>query len=107
MRNTLHLLPHITKAVEIGRTFSQLKSRYSAVLTALDRVKVGLAIALPSGDVIVENEEAQRILSLKGGLKKLGRGAFAAIIPIRLQNLRTPLRLPETPRVAKNIPMKS
>lgn len=64
------LLPHLTKAVEIGRTFAQLKSRYSAVLTALDRVKVGLAIALPSGDVIVENEEAQRILSLKDGLTK-------------------------------------
>lgn len=74
MNKTLHLLPHLTKAVEIGRTFSQLKSRYSAVLTALDRVKVGLAIALPSGDIIVENEEAQRILSLTDGLVKSSEG---------------------------------
>ncbi len=74
LEGTRFLLPHLTKAVEIGRTFSQLKSRYSAVLTALDRVKVGLAIALPSGDIIVENEEAKRILSMKDGLTKSGDG---------------------------------
>jgi len=64
------LLPHLTKSVEIGRTFSQLKSRYSAVLTALDRVRVGLAIALPSGEIIVENDEAKRIFDLRDGLIK-------------------------------------
>ena len=64
------LLPHLTKAVELGRIFSVLKSRYAAVLTALDRVKVGLAIALPSGDIIVENGEARRILDMSDGLMK-------------------------------------
>jgi len=65
---TCFLLPHLTKAVELGRTFAQLKSRYAAALTALDRVKVGLAIALPSGAVIIANEEARRITRLKDGL---------------------------------------
>lgn len=73
---TQPLLPHLTKSVEIGRTFRQLKSRYSAVLTALDHVRVGLAIALPSGEVIVENEELQRILSLKDGISKGPDGHF-------------------------------
>lgn len=62
------LLPHLTKAVELGRTFAQLKARYAAVLTALDRVTVGLAIALPSGSVVVANEEAKRVATLKDGL---------------------------------------
>jgi len=43
----------MTKSVEIGRTFSQLKSRYASVLNALDRVRVGLAIALPSGEILL------------------------------------------------------
>lgn len=81
------LLPHLTKAVEIGRTFAQLKSKYSAVLTALDRVKVGLAIALPSGDIIVENQEAQRILSLKDGLSKLVDGKLQCYDPDQTSEL--------------------
>ena len=30
------LLPHLTKAIELGRAFSLLKVRYKAVLAALD-----------------------------------------------------------------------
>lgn len=70
IQDTNFLLPHLTKAVEVGRTFAKLKSRYSAVLTALNRVKVGLAIALPSGEIIVENDEANRIFDLRDGLTK-------------------------------------
>lgn len=70
IHDTNLLLPHLTKAVEVGRTFAKLKSQYSAVLTALNRVKVGLAIALPSGDIIVENDEANRIFDQRDGLTK-------------------------------------
>lgn len=62
-------LSHLTKAVELGRTFTELKRRYAAVLTALDHVHVGLVIALPNGEVIVQNAEAQRIFDLKDGLR--------------------------------------
>ena len=68
------LLPHLTKSVELGRVFSELKARYAAVLTALDRVKVGLAIAMPSGELIVENDEMQRILALADGLTRIRDG---------------------------------
>ena len=81
MNRTQFLLPHLTKAVEIGRTFAQLKSRYSAVLTALDRVKVGMAIALPSGDIIVENAEARRIFDLKDGLTRPSDGRLHCADP--------------------------
>ncbi|MEM6408446.1 MAG: helix-turn-helix transcriptional regulator [Pseudomonadota bacterium] len=68
-RRTQLLLPHLTKAAEIGRTFLQLKSKFSAVLTSLDRVDVGLAVALPSGEIIVQNAEAKRITETQNGLR--------------------------------------
>ena len=62
------LLPHAAKSVELWRTFSILKSRYQAVLSALDHVRVGLCIAEPNGAIIVSNEEADRILNLGGDI---------------------------------------
>lgn len=64
------LLPHLTKAVELGRVFQQLKNRYAAVLSALDHVRVGIAIALPTGELVVENEEARRIFDQRDGVWK-------------------------------------
>lgn len=66
------LLPHLAKSVEAGRAFALLRERYHAALTALDHVLVGLAVALPSGELIVRNAEAERILSERDGLS-LGR----------------------------------
>jgi DNA-binding CsgD family transcriptional regulator len=62
------LLPHLTKALEMGRVFTLLKARYKAALAALDKVQAGILFALPDGQVIVKNDEAERILSLKDGL---------------------------------------
>lgn len=66
------LLPHLAKAVEMGRAFSRLRACYAAVLAVLDKVHVGLAIAGASGEVIVRNSEAERILGLGDGMV-LGR----------------------------------
>jgi len=81
MAGIVPLLPHLTKSVEIGRTFSQLRARYSAVLTALDRVRVGFAIALPSGEIIVENDEAKRVFGLNDGLSKAADGRLLCAEP--------------------------
>ena len=54
--------PHLGRAVELTRAFNLLRQRYAAVLSALDRFSFGVAIALPSGEVIVANAEARRIL---------------------------------------------
>jgi len=64
----LALVPHVAKVVELHRTFSILRSRYHAVLNALDRVKIGVCITSHYGDVIVANSEAQRIFALADGL---------------------------------------
>lgn len=60
--------PHMARSVQFGRMFGELQNRYKAVLSVLDRVGVGLAIALPSGEMIVANTEAERILSLSDGI---------------------------------------
>jgi len=68
INRTINLLPHITKAVEIGRTFSLLKARYKAALATLDHVQVGMAVALSSGEIVVSNSEAKRIFRTGDGL---------------------------------------
>lgn len=61
-------LPHVAKTVELTRPFMVLKSRFQAVMSALDRFHIGVFILSPRGDVILRNREADRILDLKDGL---------------------------------------
>lgn len=65
-------LPHLAKATELTRPFMVLKSRFRAVMAALDRFHVGVVILTATGDAILRNREAERILELKDGLS-LGR----------------------------------
>jgi hypothetical protein len=62
------LLPHLTKVVEIHRTFAILRQKFNAVLAALDDVRIGTCVVAPSGHVIVSNREAKRIYDLKHGI---------------------------------------
>lgn len=63
------ILPHIAKSLELARTFSELKRRYAAVLSALNQVDVALAIAIPTGEIIVKNTRAEEIFSEKDGIR--------------------------------------
>ena len=63
-------IPHFAKAVELGRTFAVLKSRFSAVLSALDHYKIGTFITLPNGTLLLENSAGRRVLDDKDGLLK-------------------------------------
>lgn len=75
------LLPHLTKALEIGRVFALLKARYKAALAALEQVQAGIVIALPDGQIIVKNAEAERIFSLKDGIALSGDGRILTTDP--------------------------
>lgn len=75
------LLPHLTKAVEIGRTFIDLRARYKAALGALNRVRTGMAVALPGGEIILSNGEARRICDLQDGLSVTAAGRLACHDP--------------------------
>ncbi len=72
------LMPHLSKVVEINRTFSLLRLRYQAALAALDRIGVGMCVALPNGSILVSNTEAQRIFSTGDGLRIAGDGQLIA-----------------------------
>lgn len=63
------VLPHIAKAVELTRTFALLRARYQAVLSALDNLRTGVALTTPAGEVIVINEEAERLIGEGDGLR--------------------------------------
>ena len=60
-RSVATIAPHLGRAVELTRAFEHLRQRYRALLSALDRFGFGVAIALPTGEVIVANAEAQRL----------------------------------------------
>ena len=75
------LLPHLTKVLEIGRVFALLKARYKAALAALERVQAGIVIALPEGQIVVKNAEAERIFGLKDGITLSGDGRILTSDP--------------------------
>ncbi|WP_306116857.1 MULTISPECIES: helix-turn-helix transcriptional regulator [unclassified Roseovarius] len=83
------LLPHLTKALEIGRVFTFLKARYKAALTVLDHVQAGIAIALPDGQVIVRNAEVERILDLKDGIALARDGTIVTSDPDVTSKIRS------------------
>jgi len=64
------IVPHLTKAVELGSLYHRLRLTYGAVLGALDHVGVGMCVVVGDGDVLVANEEAERILDAGDGLSR-------------------------------------
>lgn len=54
------LLPHIAKAVDLGMPMRQLRRQADAVLSALDRLTVGICILDGAGRVALRNEEFRR-----------------------------------------------
>jgi PAS domain-containing protein len=85
------LLPHLAKAVETGRTFAMLRAHYQAALAALDHIHVGIGIALPSGEIIVRNAEADRIFALDDGLQ-LGRDGHFSCPPDQRHRIERTIR---------------
>jgi len=61
-------LPHIAKTIELTRPFTVLRSRFQAVMAALDRFHIGVFILSSTGHTILRNREADRILDLEDGL---------------------------------------
>lgn len=78
---TRQLLAHAAKSVELSRTFHLLKSRYNAVLTALDHVEIGICVAMRSGEVLVSNAEAKRILEQQDGIRLSTDGKITSDYP--------------------------
>ena len=75
-------VPHVAKVIELNRPFRILERRFKAVLAALDRFHVGVCILSRSGDVIVSNQAARRVLDAKDCLRVDMRGKLRFIEPL-------------------------
>lgn len=67
-------LPHLAKAVEMGREFTVLRSRFNAVLDALDYYQVGTFLISQTGNLLLANNEAERIVEERDGLERDSSG---------------------------------
>ena len=53
-------LPHIAKALDLGRPAKQLALEHQSLLAALDRLTIGVCILDPKGGIVQANEEFKR-----------------------------------------------
>lgn len=54
------LMPHLAKAIELGRPAQQLAQEQQALVTAMDRLRIGVAILDRAGFVAFRNREFER-----------------------------------------------
>ena len=86
-------LPHLAKAIELSRPFHVLRARFHAALSVLDRFQVGVMVVDSAGHVILQNEEARRILDLDDGLWKDGTSRPRASVSANDTRLRDAIEL--------------
>lgn len=69
-RETAGLIaPHATQAIRINRLHHDLLLQYQAVLSVLDRVRMGIAVVARTGDIVVVNETACGLLESRGAVR--------------------------------------
>lgn len=56
--------PHMAKSLEVFRFTRELRSRYNAVLSVLDRIGTGIVVASERGEIILENKAATRLFDV-------------------------------------------
>jgi len=81
-------LPHIAKSVELGRTLSELRRRFDAVLSMLDHVKIGLCLVQFDGTVTYANQEARRMIDESPDLTLASDGSLAFAEPENATRVR-------------------
>uniref|UniRef100_UPI00051A1A07 hypothetical protein n=1 Tax=Thalassospira australica TaxID=1528106 RepID=UPI00051A1A07 len=67
-------LPFMGQAVKLANIFTQLKARFRAVLTVLDRYAVPVFVVNQQGHIVVANESAEVIISQENGVGRDQQG---------------------------------
>ena len=75
------LLPYVARAIEQQRPFKLLQARFNAVLSVLDRLGVGVLILNHTGEIVVANAEAERVIDAADGLTRTRDSHLTAIDP--------------------------
>tara|TARA_R110000868_G_scaffold97614_2_gene268432 strand:+ start:18409 stop:19641 length:1233 start_codon:yes stop_codon:yes gene_type:complete len=66
--------PHLTKVLEMNRPVNLLRHRYGGFLDVLDRLRIGVGIVTAGSELVIANDEFNRIVSTGDSLV-LGAGA--------------------------------
>ncbi|MBX2837890.1 MAG: LuxR C-terminal-related transcriptional regulator [Gammaproteobacteria bacterium] len=89
-------IPHIAQAISMGRIYDAIRQRYEAVLSMLDRVKIGMVLLQANGVVVLANAYAQEIIddskqlqTTKTGYLKATDSLMDVYLQSRLQLLQS------------------
>ena len=72
------ITPHLARSLEIHRFTHELRQKYNAVLSVLDRISTGVLVVSRNGDVIVRNATASQVLGENAGLSETRTGRLTA-----------------------------
>ncbi len=74
-------LPHFSKCVELNRPFQLLKKRFNAILSVLDKLRIGVCILNTDGNILISNQRAEAILDAGNGLSQSKSGKLLTNTP--------------------------
>ena len=75
------VLPHVAKALDLGRPVAQMARRYRDVVEALDMFRLGVCILDAGGRVVLRNRECDRQVEETGILMVTREGRFRLASP--------------------------
>jgi len=93
-------IPHIALSVSQGRIFDEIRSRYGAVLSMLDRVDIGMVLLSRDGTVLIKNQCSSEIIDRSSKLK-LAAGKLVASPPA--ENIRLSSEIAQVADSHKNL----
>jgi len=67
-------IPHMAQSIVLGRIYEQIRQKYNAVLTMLDRVAIGMMLLGSDATVILSNSYARQAIDSSAALKIDQRG---------------------------------
>ncbi len=71
------LLPHIAKALDLGRPVRELRAHHSGLLAAIDHLSIGVCILDASGNLVEANDEFRRQVSETRVFRMTPKGRLA------------------------------
>jgi DNA-binding CsgD family transcriptional regulator len=88
VRRLVLMVPHVARAIETQRPFALLRRRFGGVLAVLDRLGIGVLILSERGEVVISNQEAERILDAGDGVSRTAGARILAADPSADARLR-------------------
>ncbi|MEO0978546.1 MAG: LuxR C-terminal-related transcriptional regulator [Pseudomonadota bacterium] len=75
------LAPHLAKAVELNRLTFELRRRYDAALTVLDKIDTGILILTEKSEIVLKNRAAEDLFAAEDSLTISRANTVSILIP--------------------------